>query len=315
MKITWSFIVLVGLGIVAALSAAIFTATLNVDKARDVVEATTNREVSILVAAGDLTALDAVTMDNIIEKKMAKKDLPESFFSDPSQIIGKNLNSDMLEGQLFTVASFPKEGSGSFLAAKLAPGMRAVNIQLSSYEGMEGLLYPGSFVDVLASFKMEGGSKLGNAVSTTLLQNIEVLAVENEIVGSQRSIDEAKSSSTRASRGPTVTLLVDSKQAEALQLAMKFGQISLALRNPSDALETDKEPTLLSGGRLAQLAEFLGTQVDDKDVPAGRDLVSGEVVKEEKVAEAPAPVAAPPAAPKLRHAYVVKGLSFKSKEF
>jgi pilus assembly protein CpaB len=323
MKITWSFIVLVGLGVVAALGAALFTASLSIDKARDVVEATTSKEVVILVASDNLTALDTVAMDDIVEKTVAKDALPDKYFTDPSQIIGKSLNQDMLEGQMFTVASFPQDGSGAFLAAKLEPGTRAVSIQLSDYEGMQGLLYPGSYVDVLASFKMQNNSEWGHAVSTTLLQNIEVLAVENVVVGSApKEIVEEKSSVLRSSQGPTVTLLVDTKQAEALQLALKFGQISLALRNPSDEMETDKDATLLSNGRLAQLAEILGSQVDDlnapkEDAPSLRDMVTGKKIDEQGTEQEvePAPTAPPVQARTLRQAYVVKGLDFKAKEF
>ena len=38
-----------------------------------------------------------------------------------------------------------------------------------------------------------------------------------------------------------MTLLVDTKQAKALSLAMDQGTLSLALRNPLDGSETDKE--------------------------------------------------------------------------
>jgi len=314
MKITWSFVILVGLGIVAALSAAVFTASISLDKAKDVVAATTNPEVTILVASANLTALDAVTKDNIVEKTLKKSSLPEKYYTDASQIIGKHLNENMLEGQTFTEGSFPREGSGAFLAAKLDPGMRAINIQLTSYEGLQGLLYPGSYVDVLASFKLQGNSVAYDAVSTTLLQSIEVLAVENRVVGSTAEEVEQKQSKVGNKKGPTVTLLVDSKQAEALQLAMKFGQISLTLRNPTDEIDTDKEPTLLAAGRLAMLADFLDTQVDGSETPSLSDLLEGDSKEgNEEVAVEAAPESE--SAPQVRHAFVVKGLEFGVRAF
>ncbi len=45
----------------------------------------------------------------------------------------------------------------------------------------------------------------------------------------------------RAGDNHCVTLLVDSKQAKALQLAMEQGTLSLALRNPLDPATTDNE--------------------------------------------------------------------------
>ena len=51
--------------------------------------------------------------------------------------------------------------------------------------------------------------------------------------------------------------MVDSKQAEALQLATDNGSISLAIRNPLDKKMVDMEATVLSQGRLANLGAVL----------------------------------------------------------
>jgi Flp pilus assembly protein CpaB len=45
----------------------------------------------------------------------------------------------------------------------------------------------------------------------------------------------------RANESHCVTLLVDSKQAKALQLAMEQGTLSLALRNPLDVADADRD--------------------------------------------------------------------------
>jgi hypothetical protein len=61
---------------------------------------------------------------------------------------------------------------------------------------------------------------------------------------------------------------VDSRQAEALQLATVHGTVSLAMRNPNDKIDADRDATLLSGGQLASLAEYLGAWVGT-DTPEG----------------------------------------------
>jgi Flp pilus assembly protein CpaB len=147
--------------------------------------------------------------------------------------------------------------------------MRAVSVALSSSSVSGGLLYPGCVVDVLATFKLAGANRndiKGEAISTTLLYGIQVLAVQGESVISKPE-DETKSKLTsqsnlaNSSQRVSVVLLVDPKQAEALQLAMDNGTVSLAMRNPLDQQDVRSEATVLNRGQLSKLGSLLGTSV------------------------------------------------------
>ena len=59
--------------------------------------------------------------------------------------------------------------------------------------------------------------------------------------------------------------MVNSRQAEALQLAMQNGKISLAMRNPLDKEPVDPEATILNRGRLAKLGSLM-----ESSVPTGQ---------------------------------------------
>jgi len=102
------------------------------------------------------------------------------------------------------------------------------------------LLFPGSMVDVMVSFKQaDHGTGWREALTTTLLQGIQVLALDKQSVLSPgKMMDEVTSRQANSRR---ITLLVDTKQAKALELAMDQGTLSLALRNPLDNGDTDKE--------------------------------------------------------------------------
>ncbi|MEJ2647712.1 MAG: RcpC/CpaB family pilus assembly protein, partial [Sedimentisphaerales bacterium] len=146
------------------------------------------------------------------------------------------------------------------LASALPYGMRAVSVTLSSKAiPDELLLYPGCVVDVLVSFRLSSSDRnMGSAISTTMLREVQVLAVEgNSVVTKQDVEGEVKAKAKRSNGQVTVTLMVDSKQAEALQLAIDNGNISLAIRNPLDKKMVDAEATVLSQGRLASLASVL----------------------------------------------------------
>lgn len=266
MKTRWSIIVLAVLGVVAALAAAVLSASLSAQQIQAAIPSGSN-EITVLVAAKNLDAMAPVTAENIVEKTVQKRNVPESYFSESSQIIGKILIMPMLEGQAFGEQSFPADSTGLLLAAKLPPGKRAVNVSLSNYSAMDGLLYPGCSVDVLTYFRFNGSGKAGDAISTTLLQNVQVLGVENFTVVSNAEEAEKKTRTSSGRRGLMVTLLVDSKQAEALQLAMEHGTITLAMRNPGDTAEVNTDATLLNSGQLARLGEMLGTSVKESPEP------------------------------------------------
>jgi pilus assembly protein CpaB len=281
MKIRWSIVFLALFGVVAALAAAVLTASLSAQRIQAAAPEA-EREVTILVAAKDLPAMQTVKKDDVVEKVVKVSAAPKEYYSDPAQIVGKVLSLPVVEGQTYSDENFPSEGSGLLLATHLPKGKRAVQLALDDYAGLEGLLYPGCIVDVVASFRVDTSAKIGRAVSTTLLQNIQVLGVEGSTVV-HKETEEEQQGRTRASRNMRkslmVTVMVDSRQAEALQLAMEHGSVSLALRNPGDEVVSDSEATLLAEGKLAQLAELLSPKVsggEREGTDEGVDEFSGE---------------------------------------
>jgi pilus assembly protein CpaB len=287
----WAVIGLVLIGVAAAVSAAALMASLAGGRAQ--AEPITKRaagDMTILVASRPLGAVTVLPADAITEKVVSDDQVPRRAVLEPSQLIGKVLITAMVEGQPFTADCFALGGSGMNLAGKLPPGKRAVTISLTESGALEGLLYPGATVDVLASFSLNrDGSSLGQAVSTTLLHNVQVLAVDDRTVTDAAPEDEEEPSKARPARtvsrgGIRVTLLVDSRQAKALQLATGNGTISLAMRNPSDDDRGEEDPTLLNGGQLAQLAQLLEAPVNGADFREPRERVA-----------IPAPAPPPPA--------------------
>lgn len=316
----WSVAGLVLLGTAAALCAAVLVGSINADKARaNIPHLQESPEITVLIAKQDLNRLSVVEQDAFEKLVLPRAEAPKGFLSNPAQVVGNVLTTNMIEGQPFVKSCFAANGPGVRLATKLMPGMRAVTVSLADYAGLEGLLYPGCVVDVLATFDVPTSARAGGqAISTTLLQNIQVLAVENETVGDEKK-ETVPNGESRFRKQLKVTLMVDSRQAEALQLAVEHGQISLALRNPTDTHHVDKDATLLSEGRLAKLAAFLSPTVPandeeepdnilrralapDSPSPAEVRLPKEQPVPEKKAAadEAPPKVAAPKPKPEWK---------------
>jgi len=260
MKMKWTIVILVVFGMISAVATTILVNVLRHGTSGDL-----SSIMDVLVASRPLPAMSVVTPSHIIKRKIAKNLLPEGYLLDPSQAVGKVLSKPVVQGQVLTKHCFITEGGGAQLAASLPQGMRAVSVPVSSHSVMGGLLYPGCVVDVLATFSLTYTEReTGQAISTTLLQGIQVLAIQEVSVVSKPEPEKKGVLDTR--RGTsystlTVTLMVNSKQAEALQLASQNGHIMLAMRNPSDKQTTDIAATVLSEGQLAKFGSNLTTTV------------------------------------------------------
>jgi pilus assembly protein CpaB len=232
------------LGLIAAACAAVLvnglrvtpvaTAPLSSDKPDD------NPEVRVLYATRNVPAMTVIDGSIVTTRVMHKKEAPTGFITDPEEVVGHIAAQQIVAGQPFIKTTFSDTSHSKQLAAIIPPGKRAVSIAVTDFGGLEGLLFPGSMVDVMVSFKpTDHGTGWREALTTTLLQSIQVLALDKQTVLSPgKMIDEATGRQASARR---ITLLVDTKQAKALELAMDQGTLSLALRNPLDSGETDKE--------------------------------------------------------------------------
>ena len=240
---------LVLLGLLAALCAAVLMGTLagRSELAAAPAADKGEQQVDVLIAARDLPPMSIIDSGAVTTKKVPQSQVPENALLNPVQVVGKVITSRMVANQLFSKACFPREGTGVALATALPPGKRAMSITLTDWSGMAGLLYPGSTVDVLVSFKtLGGGHGPGDEMmATTLLQGLQVLAIGTQSIAHDEFRDKNPGALSNSGQINTrmVTLLVDTKQAEVLQLAMQSGSVSLAMRNPMDAAQESRRLT------------------------------------------------------------------------
>jgi len=263
----WSAVILIIFGLIAAVAATILIAAWQA-KIDDSLLSNLSAEVQVVRAKRSLSAMSVVTTEDIIEKTVPRENLPEGYLTNSAQVVGKVLALSVVEGQVLTKSCFAAEGSMTELAARIPRGMRAVSIVLSNHAITGGLLYPGCVVDVLASFKLPSRQHgRGEAISRTLLESIQVLAVENTSIVSGEAAKKAyMDEGSSPGKKLTVTLMVSPQQAERLQLAREYGTVSVAMRNPLDRYPIDSEITVLREGQLGQL-DSLMTEEQKAELP------------------------------------------------
>ena len=239
----WAAIALGVLGFAAAVCAALLVKTLGVTAAPAMTVVPTTQEVqplvSVLYATTGLPAMTVVDAKSVVVRQVPKNQAPKDFITAPVEVVGKVVGIPVVEGQAFTSACFADKPSARQVADAIPFGKRAVGISVTDYSGLEGMLYPGSTVDVMASFKTQDG-EAQDAVTTTLLENIQVLGIEQQTVVSSDKPVVGNGYAAGHNTTRRITLLVTTEQAKQLQLAMEHGTLSLALRNPLDSGEADR---------------------------------------------------------------------------
>lgn len=141
----------------------------------------------------------------------------------------------VLEGKLA-----PKS-AGYGLAPLVPEGMRAFTIHTPHVAStMAGFILPGNKVDVLLTMNGEGPSNLtGGASTTTLLQNVKILAVD-------KHLDAAADNKSNPQQLQSVTLVVTPDQAAKLDLGQNRGTLHLSLRHPNDNKAAETRPATLA---------------------------------------------------------------------
>ena len=286
----WSIAGLLVMGLVAALSATFLVTALIAEMQRTTeVQVEPTHEVEVLVAREDLAVNTMVRQEHVTRRNVLVSALPPNYLSDAVQVVGRVLAEPMTEGQAFNSSLFA-QGKGIHLAASLPDGGRAMTVSLTTASGLEGLLYPGSIVDVVASFRPPTvDNQRSQAVPTVLVQGISVLAVEQRTVVSNE--DRVQSDGRLPGRSRLVTLLVNAEQAKALQLAQEYGSITLVMRNPMDANVMPGGVTMLSDLAVyeASYAPTADQFLAAFDQSQGRMLASIEqIMTDQRVAQADA---------------------------
>lgn len=198
----------------------------------------------ILVAAKDLPA-GTLLKSSDLEWKIWPKDTGSSGYAikgeqDMSDFTGTVVRYGMHEGEPLMEGRTVRAGEQGFMAAALAPGMRAVSIAITPVAGVAGFVFPGDRVDVIVTHLIGQKSDINpmeRRVSETMLQNVRVLALD------QKMNDQVSE--------PTIaqiaTLEVTPKQAETMALITELGTVSLALRS----IANDPTDIPMGAGRKA----------------------------------------------------------------
>ena len=187
---------------------------------------TANKPETVLVATGTIqkgTSGSLIAQEQLYKPTpILVKNLAAGALTNAAALRGEVAAQDILPGQQLTASDFTANANG--VVGQLAPGQRALSVQLDPEHGLVGELSAGDHVDVYGDFTGAGGSSSsGNsAVVKLLIPNALVLKTPSATAG------------VGGGQQGTVVLAVNNSQVGPLAYAAENGKVWLALR-PGDA--------------------------------------------------------------------------------
>lgn len=202
----------------------------------------------VVVTTAEIPRGMAITEKQVAIAQWPKTLIPSGALGEVNEAVGRVALSPQPAGHpLWAGELSPKNVKGG-LAAIVPEGMRAYTIHTPTVaSGVAGFVLPGNKVDVYLTLTSP------NPFTVMLLQNLEILAVDQQLESNSERKADAKSLKS-------VTLLVTPDQGARLSLAQRKGELHLALRNPSDSQDANSPPVTLSDLELppALLAQITG---------------------------------------------------------
>ena len=150
---------------------------------------------------------------------------PDSKAGLPGSLVRKFVDA----GSPVTLQDILRPRDRGFLASVLAPDSRAVSIKVDEESGVSGLIRPGDHVDVVLTQVFEKADPARRALSETVLRNVRVIAIDQEIVQGGQPVSAAL-----GKQAQTVSLELAQEQVKKITVAKQLGTLSLAVRAAVD---------------------------------------------------------------------------------
>ena len=205
------------------------------DRVRGAAGANAPQAMPVVVAAMDVPIAVRLEAQHVKLVQWPKSDVPEGAYHSIKEVLDRTVQTNIMKGEPILLSRLADDQQGRGLAALLAPGIRAMAVQVDSVIGVAGFVQPGDFVDVITT--MQPDEETQAALSTKaanfskiILQNIMVLAVGEHL----------STEGSQAIKVQVVTLGVTPDQTERLALASQYGHITLTMRPRIDQAQ---EPT------------------------------------------------------------------------
>ncbi|MEM8952469.1 MAG: Flp pilus assembly protein CpaB [Pseudomonadota bacterium] len=176
----------------------------------------------VVVAVEEISFGDILGPDMLAVRSWPADAVPDGSFSSLSEVIDERDGQErrarfaLARGDILFASKISDFGEPVSITQQIDPAMRAVTIRVNDATGVAGLIAPSDRIDLTLTRSVDQ-----QLMTSTILQDVEVLGIDQSGEGGQRRPGSAR----------TVTVQVDPADAQRLALAQQAGTLSLSLRH------------------------------------------------------------------------------------
>jgi pilus assembly protein CpaB len=207
----------------------------SVQKAGQVVAEPIIETTPVVMAVADLSPGKLIESSQLEVIDWPSQYVPVGALQTPAEVADRIPRRTIAAGEPILDGMLLEEGRRSGLTALIEPNHRAMSVKADAVVGVGGFIQPGSRVDVLAQLRNIDQDKGAMPYCRTILQNVKVLAIDQNY--------EPSTTGAAAALASVVTLEVDPGEAQMLAYASAEGTLQLALRNEQDENLVDLRTT------------------------------------------------------------------------
>jgi Flp pilus assembly protein CpaB len=242
--------------ILGAITAGLVVAFLATRDSADTVSPLDSDLVTVVVANREIEVGTVITAAMLELRELPRDAVISGAATDIEEVEGETARYPLVAGEQINTGRLVTAPSGKSLSFTIPEGLRGYTVPVDIERSPAALLVPGDFVDVIVAFgliaqlpdgsftviEVEDGDQLKSAV--TLLQNIQVLAVEREFVEDGVVYDDTtRGEMPEEDNIRYVTLAVSPEQAQQLWLITQDGELTLTIRGFGDDAADPIDPT------------------------------------------------------------------------
>jgi len=227
----------------------------------------------VVVAKQSIAANVKITAEMVEVRTVPQSDQITGAFTTTEGLVGKVTRVTIVANEQISDTKVLSTDSASIganppLSLLVEPGTRAVSAEMSSLIGAGGNIRPGDYVDVIliVEVKLNGpnGESFNDTVAGTVLQNVKVLAIDQERTNPDPAANTDPDKSKQANEAATTaTLSLTPSQAEVIAVAGQWGKahggrLSMSLRGPGDPNKLSNRAEWPANGTIPSCAGILG---------------------------------------------------------
>jgi len=166
----------------------------------------------------------------VVQPPQVENQAPSAGTDPQQEFLDRIARRSIMAGEPMGREMVIKQGDSSVTAANIAPGMRAITMNVTPNQGVAGLILPNDHVDVIMNVGVRDITGIVGwkdvvlrYTSETVMRDVRVVAINQKLAHDPKE--------GVAEPGNLVTLEVKPEEAERLLVAQQLGTLSLTLRS------------------------------------------------------------------------------------